>query len=59
MAKNGIFEIQGIRIADGQHLIESQFDRVFNQYSHQSELFDFVSQGTVKCTKMLINDNIR
>ena len=34
--------LQSIRIADGQHLIESQFDRVFNQYTHQSELFDFV-----------------
>ena len=36
---------QGIRIADGQHLIESQYDRVFNQYSKQNELFDFVKDN--------------
>ena len=34
--------LQAIRIADGQHYIESQYDRVFNQYSQQSEIFDFV-----------------
>jgi hypothetical protein len=27
--------LEGIRIADGQHLVESSFDRVFNQYSSQ------------------------
>ena len=25
--------LQSIRIADGQHMIESQFDRVFDQYT--------------------------
>lgn len=37
--------LQAIRIADGQHLIESSYDRVFNQYSKQGELFDFVKEN--------------
>lgn len=35
--------LQPIRIADGQHLVESQYDRVFNQYSTQQEVFNFVN----------------
>ena len=27
------FNLETIRIADGQHLIESKYDKVFNQYS--------------------------
>ena len=34
--------LQALRIADGQHLIESKYDRVFNQYSQQAEIFEFV-----------------
>jgi hypothetical protein len=31
-----------VRIADGQHYIESQYDKVFSQHSKQIEVFDFV-----------------
>ena len=29
------YNLEAIRIADGQHLIESKYDKVFNQYSQQ------------------------
>lgn len=31
-----------IRIADGQHLVESHYDKVFDQYSKQADVFHFV-----------------
>eukprot|EP00347_Sterkiella_histriomuscorum_P005480 403356455 len=37
--------IRTIRIEDGMHLIESKYDKVFRQTSHQNELFDFVKDS--------------
>ena len=34
--------LKTIRIADGQHLVESHYDNIFNQYSKQNEVFEFV-----------------
>lgn len=31
-----------IRIADGQHMVESHYDKVFDQYTHQQDVFQFV-----------------
>ena len=31
-----------LRIADGQHLVESHYDKVFDQYTHQQDVFQFV-----------------
>lgn len=39
---NASGSLQSIRIADGQHYIDSQYDRVFNQYAQQLQVFDFV-----------------
>ena len=36
------YNLEAIRIADGQHLIESKYDKVFNQYSQQGQIFEFV-----------------
>lgn len=33
-----------IRVADGQHYIESHYDQVFTQYSQQQEVFAFVER---------------
>ena len=35
-------QLQAIRLADGQHYIESQFDRVFRQDARQQDVFEFV-----------------
>ena len=34
--------LEGIKVADGQHLIESHYDRVFSQRTAQSEVYSFV-----------------
>lgn len=35
-------QLEAIRLADGQHYIESQFDRVFRQDARQQDVFEFV-----------------
>ena len=35
-------ELEGIKVADGQHLIESMYDKVFSQRALQSEIYEFV-----------------
>jgi hypothetical protein len=35
-------DLMTVRVADGQHYIESHYDKVFTQYSQQREVFDFV-----------------
>jgi hypothetical protein len=35
-------QLQAIRLADGQHYIDSSFDRVFQQDSAQGAVFEFV-----------------
>jgi hypothetical protein len=42
------YNLEAIRIADGQHLIESKYDKVFNQYSQQGQIFEFVRGKLIK-----------
>ena len=35
-------QLEAIKVADGQHLIESMYDKVFSQRALQTEIYDFV-----------------
>lgn len=37
--------LEGIKVADGQHLVETKFDKVFNGGTMQYEIFKFVSES--------------
>ena len=37
--------LEGIKIADGQHLVESKFDKVFSGGTMQQEIFKFVKDS--------------
>ena len=34
--------LEGIKIADGQHMIESKYDKVYSQRTHQEHIYSFV-----------------
>ena len=34
--------LEGIKVADGQHLIESKYDKVYAQRTQQDEIYEFV-----------------
>jgi hypothetical protein len=38
-------ELMGIRVADGQHLVESKYDKVYNGGTMQYEIFKFVNES--------------
>lgn len=40
--------LEGIKIADGQHMVESKYDKVYSQRTEQAEIYKFV-EG--KCTQ--------
>jgi len=43
--------LDGIKIADGQHLIESKYDKVYSQRTHQEEIYKFVSDSVFDVTR--------
>ena len=43
--------LEGIKIADGQHLVESKFDKVFSGGTMQQEIFKFVRESVQDVTK--------
>lgn len=34
--------LEGIKVADGQHMIESKYDKVYSQRTEQTEIYKFV-----------------
>ena len=34
--------LEGIKVADGQHMIESKYDKVYSQRTEQTEIYQFV-----------------
>ena len=36
--------MQGIKVADGQHMIESRYDKVYSQATPQHNIYDFVER---------------
>ena len=50
--QNGNDNLEGIKVADGQHLIESKYDKVYSQRTEQTEIYKFV-EGKQKLLKKI------
>jgi hypothetical protein len=52
--------MKSIKVADGQHMIESKYDKVFKQTATQNEIYGFVRGNKIEMiTYLLYREHLR